>query len=195
MVASAVPTREDVWEELADQFLDTETRHSIPRVALMCVEAGMSPASAFDAWAYEVTPAIFWNLWSVVGEWTGWNRESLFARIRERSVKPSRWAYLAYRFRVQSAHTRWVAIGKCMGIFQQTPAVCRERVSSELAWLARQFFDFTNSMAPPSSAERMREVYRDTFVPIFASFIPNGATRNRELDVIAERIERALIGH
>jgi hypothetical protein len=70
MVASALATREDVWEGLANQFLDTETRHFIPGLALMCVEAGLSTASAFDAWAYEVTPAVFFNLWKSVRAYT-----------------------------------------------------------------------------------------------------------------------------
>lgn len=188
----AVRSREDVWEAFADLFLDTETRTTIPRAALTCVEAGMSREQAFEAWAYEVTPTVWWNGWSVAGEWAGWDRDWLFARIRERRVKPSRWAYVVYRCRVQLGHAEWVAIGRCIDVLHQSPEQDRDGVTSELTWLARHFFDFTSSMPPPSSAQRLRGLYDETFLPIFAPIVVKSSTPSQQLKACTERVERAL---
>lgn len=51
------PQRVDVWVAMADHFLDTETRHELPRTALACLEAGLSAAEARDVWYYEVSRA------------------------------------------------------------------------------------------------------------------------------------------
>jgi hypothetical protein len=188
----AVRSREDVWEAFADLFLDTETRPEIPRAALTCVEAGMSREEAFEAWAYEVTPAVWWNGWSVVGEWAGWDRDALFARIRDRRVKPSKWAYVVYRCRVHAGHAEWVAIGRCMDVLHQAPEKDRDSVSSELTWLARQFFDFMSSMPPPSSVQYLRSLYDETFLPIFAPIVFKSSTASQQLNACTERVERAL---
>jgi hypothetical protein len=187
-----VCSREDVWEAFADLFLDTETRTTIPRAALTCVEAGMNRDRAFEAWAYEVTPAVWWNGWSVAGEWAGWRRDWLFARIHERRVEPSTWAYAVYRCRIHVGHAEWVAIGRCIDFLHQTPEMDRESVTSELTWLARQFFDFASSMPPPSSVQRLRWLYDKTFLPIFAPVVVKSSTPSQQLKACTERVERAL---
>ncbi len=185
-------SREDVWEAFADLFLDTETRTTIPRAALTCVEAGMTREAAFEAWAFEVTPAVWWNGWSMAGEWAGWNRDWLFARIRERRVKPSRWGYVVYRCRIHLGHAEWAAIGRCIDLLHQTPEKDRESVTSELTWLARQFFDFMPSMPPPSSPQRLRTLYDETFLPVFASLVVKSETPSQQLKACIERVERGL---
>lgn len=107
-------TREDVWVALADQFLDTETRAWIPHAARVCVEAGLTPERAFEVWAYEVTPALWPNLWSVAGEWAGWERSWLCARIRRHRTRASWWRYAIYRGRVQGLHAVWREIEACL---------------------------------------------------------------------------------
>ena len=72
----------DVGDRAAAAALDTEARHAIPGTALLWVEAGADEAAVRHAWRYEVTPAVWPNLWSVAGEWAGWNGAWLEARIR-----------------------------------------------------------------------------------------------------------------
>lgn len=125
-------SREDVWEALADQFLDTETRTWVPRTARMCLEAGLDPAAAFEVWAYEVTPAVFFNLCLVAGEWAGWDREWLCARIERCRVKPSKLGYLVYRVRALIAHESWLRIEECMNELLALPHADRTRREAEM---------------------------------------------------------------
>ena len=48
-----------IWLDLAEHFLDTETRHLIPASAGLCVRAGLSIEAAGNIWRYEVTPAVW----------------------------------------------------------------------------------------------------------------------------------------
>ena len=114
---AAGPGRITVWLAMADHFLDTETRHDIPLTALLCVEAGWSCERARDAWRHEVSPAVAFNLWSVAGEWAGWDREWLVARIeRLRSSwhnRPGTLKSLRYRLRAPGMDGVWVAMPRC----------------------------------------------------------------------------------
>src|SRR5262245_40531383 len=94
------PRRVAVWTAMADHFLDTETRHSVPFTALRCLEAGLTSEEACDVWRYEVTPVVGMNLWSVAGVWDGWDEAWLIEQIRRARASnrlgPVRW--LRYRF-------------------------------------------------------------------------------------------------
>jgi hypothetical protein len=192
MSRSVVVSREDVWEALAEHFLDTETRTWIPQAALTCVEAGLSREQAFRVWAYEVTPALWSNLWNVAGEWAGWDQRWLVARIERARIAPSCRAYLLYRGCVHLNHRTWIAIGRCIDLLEETDPPQRRKLAADLAWLARQFFDFGRSgAAPPSSEARLRAIYRETFLPVFAPLVlrpggdpPEAASR--------QRVEQAL---
>ena len=63
--------RVDVWEAMADHFLDTETRQDLARTAWRCVQAGLTVEQAARIWRDEICPAVGWNLWQVAGEWAG----------------------------------------------------------------------------------------------------------------------------
>src|SRR5262245_46471468 len=103
----------EVWISLADQFLDGEARHEIPLNAWHCLRAGLSLEQARNVWCYEVTPAVYPNIWDVAGEWGCWDREWLIARIRRVRVQPGRLAYLRYRCQVHLVHRVWLAIERC----------------------------------------------------------------------------------
>ena len=185
-------TREDVWEALAGQFLDTETRHEIPRAALLCVENGMTCEDAFEAWAYEVTPALYWNVWSVVGEWAGWDRDWLLAQIRRHRTTASRFAYVVYRCRIHLIHACWLAIGRCIDVLRDTAPPEREALVADLTWLANEYFDFRASRPAPSSKERLRALYAGTFLPIFAPLVVKGSASGESRAGCEGRVEAAL---
>jgi hypothetical protein len=110
--------RHEIWEAMADHFLDTDTTEWIPRTARLCVEAGLTTAEAGDIWRFEVTPAVWPNVWSVAGEWACWSTEWLFATIeRERDSwlnRPGWLGELVYRLRVHYVHEDWLAIERAM---------------------------------------------------------------------------------
>lgn len=104
-----------VWMAMAEHFLDTETRESIPRTAEVCVQAGLSVAQAREIWQHEVSPALYANLWSVAGEWAGWDEPWLVQRIRaSRRRLRGPLGYLVYRAQVQGLHDVWLEIERCM---------------------------------------------------------------------------------
>jgi hypothetical protein len=190
---SRAVSREDVWEALGDQFLDTETRTWIPRAAQTCVLAGLTREAAFDVWAYEVTPALYLNLWSVAGEWAGWDRAWLEQRVRASAVKPSRLAYIGYRARLPGLHAHWNAIARCIDLLlADAEPAAREALVAELIWLASQYFDFGASMPAPSSEARLRERFSGTFLAIFAPLVVPGTVQPESLAICRDRVELAL---
>ena len=104
-----------VWMSMADHFLDIDTNDEIPATARLCLEAGLSIDAAREIWRYEVTPAVYLNIWSVAGEWACWDRDLLVQRILEaRARVRGPLGYLLYRFRVHFNHGVWLEIESCM---------------------------------------------------------------------------------
>ena len=187
-------SREDVWDSLAEHFLDTETRVWLPRSARMCVAAGLSRDEAFEAWAYEVTPALWMNIWSVAGEWAYWDRDWLVARIRKLRVRPSRVARATYHVRAHALHATWCAIAASIDVLYQAPPEERDLLTDELRWLAAQFFDFTASLPPPATSTKaaLEGRYRSTFVRIFGPLLVRGAPVRESMADAEGRVTRAL---
>jgi hypothetical protein len=159
-----------VWLAMADHFLDTETRPDIPLTALLCVEVGWSCERARDAWRHEVSPAVAFNLWSVAGEWAGWDRNWLVERIERLRCRwhnrPGTLRSLSYRLRAPGMDGVWVAIERCMQILSPIDATPRrERTARALAFLARHYFDFCPQALPstPEDALGIRALYPEPF--------------------------------
>jgi hypothetical protein len=171
-----------VWEAMANHFLDTETRHDIPLTALRCVQAGLSVREAFEVWAYEVTPAVFLNIWSVAGEWAGWDRGWLVWSIQWsrgswcNRIPFIRW--LIYRMRVHLMHGVWVSIARCMTeLLKRNSPIEQEQTANDLAALARHYFDFCPTkfadLAPPHRAT-LRGLYPTPFREMIAPAVGPG---------------------
>jgi hypothetical protein len=136
---------EAVWESMAEQFLDTETRHLLPHTAALCLRAGLTEAAAFDVWRFQIVPLVGSNLFSVAGEWVGWDRRWLFARAaRER---PGWVKAFDYRCMKPLVHGEWLAIAGCMRLLPRTG-------EARLEWLARAFFDTLPPPDPPPGSTR-----------------------------------------
>ncbi|HWM85816.1 MAG TPA: hypothetical protein VNO33_08255 [Kofleriaceae bacterium] len=200
---SSRPDRRAVWLALADQFLDTETRHSIPPAALACVEAGHSAEEARDIWRYEVTPVLWLNLRVTAGEWACWNEEWLADQIaRRRGRWPNRagrLAALVYRARAGAQEVTWTAIERCIRLLAATPPASRGRTAADLGLLARLYFDFCPEDLGEIAPERRRELsqlYQAVFLPIFAPLVVpgHGAPESPEsARSCAARVEAALL--
>lgn len=161
----------DVWVAMADHFLDTETRHDIPRTALACVRAGLSVEDARGIWMFEVTPAVAFNVWSVAGERGGWDPDWLLPRVRaaraRRTPVPRPWHRLAYRLNAHLMHGVWLAIENFMHDLLALPDAERDARAATHAWLARLTFDFCPEHVRPGTrtAAEIERMYDQVFVP------------------------------
>lgn len=188
-----------VWEALAEHFLDTETRHRIPKHALLCVEAGLTVARARDVWRYEVTPAVWPNGWSSAGEWMYWDTQWLVARIKAKRGqwpnRPGLVASMVYRLRVHLGNRHWTALERCMDLFKTTEPAARSKLADDLTWLAEHFFDWwrawhADDRGKPSGAcdqHGMPTLYTTAFLPIFDEL-----AFTNEISACRARVEAAL---
>lgn len=180
---------------MADHFLDTETRHDIPRTALRCVEAGLSIDEARLIWHYEVSPAVGHNLWSVAGEWACWDREWLVATIQQARRgwwhRPGIGRWLAYRLLVHFNHGVWGAISRCMALLGSlTSAAERQRTTQDLTLLARHYFDFCGhdlGKLEPEHLARLRALHAGPFRHLLAPALVPG-----EVTSAAHRLQLAF---
>ena len=161
--------RRAIWLRFADQFLDSEERTYIPTAALACVEAGCSIAEARAIWRYEVTPAVWPNVWSVAGEWGVWDESWLVERIERlrrrwiNRVQPL--AAALYRSRAWHLDSCFRAIAGCMAVLESTPQGRRAALAADLETLAQIYFDFLASRAVVRP--ELPTLYAETFLPIF----------------------------
>ena len=177
--------RRALWILLAEQFLDTETRTWLPATALACLESGFSREELGDIWRYEVSAALWPNLWSVAGEWAGWDEDWLAARIAATQVPAPRrgspHARLAYRARVQGVHGCWVAVERLIEHFLTLAPGERAPRCAQLTTLAEHYLDYyaREVWIGPREAAALREVYLRVFLPIYAPLLVPGAGEAR----------------
>jgi len=91
--------RAAIWEALAELWLDTELQpcqHA--HIARILHDSGLSRAEIEAILLYEVAPAVWSNLWSVAGQWSGFDAQWL-ADVCERNLRQrsQRWHRLRCR--------------------------------------------------------------------------------------------------
>jgi hypothetical protein len=192
----ASPARVAVWESLAQHFLDNDTRPAIPHSAELCLDAGLSPAEAYNIWRYEVTPVLWTNLWNHLGEWAGWDTAWLVSTIESqkhsRFNQPGRFNALLYRWRIQSSHAVWVAVEACMHALLREPEASRRQLTANLTWLAEHYFDVASPDSPVACAARTSELFHATFLPIFRPLVVPNVHPRESLQLCEERVLAAL---
>lgn len=100
-----VEARTPVWEALAELWLDRELKpEDLDHIARRLAATPLTIEELRQVYRAEVAPAVGVNARSVAGEWSGWSREWLVARIlsnlRDRprrtrwlaAFPPTRWA-------------------------------------------------------------------------------------------------------
>lgn len=193
----AAVSRADVWLAFAEHFLDTETRHAIPDAAYTALAHGLTPATALDVWCFEVTPVLYHNLWSVAGDWAGWDREWLTASIlAKRGRWPNRPGPLGravYKLRIDGSHGTWLAIAHCMETLEAAPPADRARVAAELVWLGRHFFDFAPTPRPAGwDREVLGRLFASRFLPGFLPLVYENERDGESQAKCAARVQAAL---
>ena len=151
-------TRLVIWTELADQFLDTETRTWIPATAKLLVDAGLSTEQAFAIMHHEVVIVVWPNVWSVAGERAGWDpglAASAHHPAGDLATSVRRLAYPIYRRQVHAMHENWVAVEQCMQLFAPLDTAAREQRPADLDVLACVGID-SGAQAAADLDERQR---------------------------------------
>lgn len=192
--ASNVHPLAAVHMALADQFLDTETRHDVPLVALRCLEAGLTREQAREIWCYVITPAVGANLFSVAGEWAGWDAEWLngrIARIERRRVVPGvPWLRaFFYWLGLPIHHRTWRAIDRCMADLAAVPETERRERARTLGGLARVYFDFAWKYDTELDRDRLATLYPQPFLALMQPLALASERATGE-----ERVETLLAG-
>ncbi|MES2425203.1 MAG: hypothetical protein V4562_12290 [Pseudomonadota bacterium] len=99
-----IRARYPLWNALADLWLDTwYDEAQLQRLGERIHAMGYHPEEVWRIALYEVAPAVRANLWSVAGEWAGFDARWLRRRIVSRSPDPL--AYLGQ----PSMWQRWQA--------------------------------------------------------------------------------------
>jgi hypothetical protein len=196
---SADEARRRVWIAFADHFLDTETRQDLPWAALAAVEGGFTVEEARAIWLHEVVGVVGANLWSVAGEWAGWNQPWLLERLealhRSHQGGPGRLWRLHCRLEALPSEPCWRAIRRCMERLQAEPPKARRAVAQDLVALGRHYFDFVPKPLPvedPARRESLERLYRATFLPIFERLVVKSPRESKH--ACAARVEAALRG-
>ncbi len=73
---------EELWVALSDHFLDTETRHWLPRTAWVAVQSRLPWEDIERTLHHQVAPVVAPNLLDIAGDWAGFPEDWLFAQIR-----------------------------------------------------------------------------------------------------------------
>jgi hypothetical protein len=87
-VSEDIENRRPVWEALSDLFLDTDTSLSREWRARELSQSPYSIDELEEILVTEVYPAVRGNLFSIAGEWAGFDMEWLEGRIQRRASSP-----------------------------------------------------------------------------------------------------------
>jgi hypothetical protein len=90
MLLENAPARTPVWVALSTLYLDTELLDDDYRhIAGVAHKAGLSWAEVERINQDEVAPVVVYNLFSIAGEWAGFDEESFVAAIISRRKLPT----------------------------------------------------------------------------------------------------------
>lgn len=149
--------KEDLVVALADLYLDTDARWTLPRLAQQIVSAGISEHELTRLWRSQVTPAVHWNLKSSAGAWSGFDRRWLLHEVerrRGRGLETLPWlGKLVHRFRADGVEVEF----QCALVFARRLAQVPEpeREMRVEIWLAL-FQVYYQASEPAQRSARQR---------------------------------------
>jgi hypothetical protein len=85
-----IERRKPVWAALSELWLDTELADDdLRRIAGVMGRSGYGVEELREIYLFEVAPVVSPNLWTVAGEWAGFDEGWLFAAATRRARKRS----------------------------------------------------------------------------------------------------------
>lgn len=137
--------RHPVWIALSDLFLDTDTRLSFPYIARTLAESPFPDDELEAIFQNEVAPAVEANLFSIAGEWAGFDEQWLIATITQRPPRP-------YKLRhTNTIHEFQATLGLAHHLRRLPPALVPARL--ELWNLLGKLYLNRECPPPPELAE------------------------------------------
>ena len=97
---SDIESRRPVWVAFSDLFLDTDVSLRYENIITVCAESNYSTNELEDILRHEVAPLVSGNLWSVAGEWSGFDPDELAQEISGNCERPaSFWQLTKIKFK------------------------------------------------------------------------------------------------
>jgi hypothetical protein len=158
--------RRPVWAAMSTLFLDTETRPSLARVALTCLESGYGEDELEGIWCKEISPVLGSNLFSVAGEWSGFDLDQLEEAIvgRRRGLLDRVWA--------RSNSGDWKEIRRLMGWLKDWPEAHRFAVATAVGALMSMALSDIGTGAEDLSdlnPEERQRIWKDGAEPLLTA--------------------------
>ncbi len=106
--------RVEVWYALSDLYLDTDVVAMYPHIAEVLAKSPYSLDALYEMLMYDVHPALYANLMTVAGEWAGFDRDWLLARIAQAHTQP-RWFRRFSHLFVRWIRDDWRKVAEMIG--------------------------------------------------------------------------------
>jgi hypothetical protein len=147
--------RRPVWEAMADLFLDTETRWSIPFVARRCAESGYDDEALERIFWGEIFPEAIPNLLQVAGDWAmlALPEQALINRANHGSIP-----WLTRRAHGWMVQHSWLAAREVTKWLRELSDEERQLRVKALDLLGRRFFEEPGRDSLVATAARVKEV-------------------------------------
>jgi hypothetical protein len=85
-----IERRKPVWCALSDLWLDTElTEDDLRRIAEVMRKSGYKIEELREIYLFDVAPVVFLNLFSIAGEWAGFDEEWLVQEVTKQARRRS----------------------------------------------------------------------------------------------------------
>jgi hypothetical protein len=155
MTHAELAQRKPLWEAMADLFLDTEVRFSVPFVARRCVESGCDDEALERIFWAEVFPEALPNLLSPTGEWMALTLDEA-ALIKRANAGTVPWlSRRAHGWMVQGP---WLAVREVAGWLRACDQAEREQRCWALELLGRRYFETPGRESTLATREKLAEV-------------------------------------
>ncbi|MFN0127374.1 MAG: hypothetical protein ACKV19_11885 [Verrucomicrobiales bacterium] len=117
-----IQKRRPLWVALSELWLDTElSTEDLERIARVMADSGLTIEELRQVYLVEVAPVVSPNLFSVAGEWAGWDEEWLCSGIvhnlrdRPRATKFLSWFPLTRRPMLYATERHWKKLVELVG--------------------------------------------------------------------------------
>lgn len=155
MTHDELERRRPVWEAMADLFLDTDVRFSLPFVARRCAESGYDDETLERIFWAEVFPEAIPNLLQVAGEWAllKLDEAALIKRANGGGIP-----WLTRRAHGAMVQHDWLAVREVTGWLRAYDKPERARHAWALELLGRRYFETPGRESGLATKEKLAEV-------------------------------------
>jgi hypothetical protein len=129
-------------------------------------------------------------VFSVAGEWAGWDRAWLVSRIQRARGEPRWRRQVRLACSIDPMRGVRLAIERCIELIERTPPAQRPQLASDLSFLSHHAFEVAPKSldsAEPAAQDRIRALHPDPFERLVGPALVRG-----EALAVKERLAAAL---